>query len=72
LYSSVYLAFVRAGFDNCVFMWALFRVFDPQPTVRQIRATLELTIDSLWIRKFTCVEYKRCPFCLLTLLLVHQ
>jgi hypothetical protein len=32
----------------------------------------ELTIDSLWIRKFTCVEYKRCPFCLLTLLLVHQ
>jgi len=38
LYSTVYLAGLRAGFDNCVFMWTLSG-FDPKPTVRQIRAT---------------------------------
>ncbi len=26
---SVYLALLRAGFDNCVFMWACFRVLTP-------------------------------------------
>jgi hypothetical protein len=34
----VSFALLRAGFDNCVFMWAPFG-FDPLPTVRQIRAT---------------------------------
>jgi len=38
LYSSVYLALVREGFVNCVFMWASFRVFDPLATVCQINA----------------------------------
>src|SRR5438034_11673479 len=31
LYSSVYLALLRAGFDNCVFMWASFRVLTLSP-----------------------------------------
>src|SRR5207245_7422817 len=30
-YSSVYLALLRAGFDNCVFMWASFRVLTLSP-----------------------------------------
>jgi hypothetical protein len=43
--STGFAEFVRdviptAGLLNCVFMWALLRVFDPQPTVRQINATL--------------------------------
>ena len=31
LYSSVYLALVREGFLNCVFMWASFRVLTLSP-----------------------------------------
>ena len=35
---KIQLALLRAGFVNCVFMWALLG-FDPKPTVRQFRAT---------------------------------
>jgi hypothetical protein len=28
---AVYLALLRAGFDNCVFMWASFRVLTLSP-----------------------------------------
>ena len=38
LYSFVQLILSRAGLLICVFMWVP-RVFDPKPTVRQIRAT---------------------------------
>ncbi|HKP03940.1 MAG TPA: hypothetical protein VJU77_11355, partial [Chthoniobacterales bacterium] len=47
LYCSVYLAGLRVGFDNCVFMWAPLG-FDPQPTVRQINATPVLFSCIFW------------------------
>ena len=35
----MYLAFVRAGFDNCVFMWASFRVLTLCPlSVKSMQA----------------------------------
>ena len=46
----MYLALLRAGLLNCVFMWASFRVFDPLPTVRQIQCNPTLSPIDAHIR----------------------